>query len=103
MMCHQAIQIGELHWNKFLCILIYCGNNISFYRMIELTIHKLEHFPNRIEFIWSIHIIVNDKIGQSPVEFDNMIDNIFKVVCRINIHKGKKYSCNILPNTTPTY
>ena len=45
------------------------------YRMTELTIQKLEHFPNRIEFIRSIYMIVNDKIGQTPAEFDNVIDN----------------------------
>ena len=30
-----------------------------------------------MEFIWSIHMITNDKIGQIPVKFDNVIDNIF--------------------------
>ena len=47
--------------------------------MIELANQKLGLFPNIIEFIWSIHMISNDKIGQTPAKFDNVIDNIFKV------------------------
>ena len=58
--------------------------------MIELAIQKLERFKDRIEFIRSIHMIANDKIGQTPAKFDNVIDNIFKVVCGMNFHKGKK-------------
>ena len=34
-------------------------------------------------------MIDNDKIGPTPTEFDNVIDNIFKVVCSMNAHKGK--------------
>ena len=45
----------------------------------------------------------NDEIGQTTAKFDNMIDNIFKVVCGRVFHKGKKSSSNIRPNTTPTY
>ena len=47
-------------------------------------------------------MITNDKIGQTSAKFDNVIDIILKVVCGMNVHKGKK-SCNIRPNTTPTY
>ena len=36
-------------------------------------------------------MIANDEIGQSPAKFDNMIDNIFKVFCGINVHKGSKF------------
>ena len=103
MIFHQAIQLGGWHWNKLLCIHVYLGNNMSIYRMTELSIQKLEHFPNIIEFIRSIHIIANDKIGQTPDKFDNVIDNIFKVVFGMNVQKGNIYSCNIRPNTTPTY
>ena len=56
--------------------------------MTELAIHKLEHFPNIIAFIRIIHVAANDKIGQTPTEFDNTIDNIFKVVCSMNVYKG---------------
>ena len=73
------------------------------YQITELAIQKLERFPNRIEFIRSIHMIADDKIGQNPAKFDNVIDNIFKVVCGMNVHKVKFSSCNIRPNTTPTY
>ena len=49
-------------------------------------------------------MISNDKIGQIPAKFDIVIDNIFKVVCGINVHKGKNISyCNMRPNTNPTY
>ena len=48
-------------------------------------------------------MIANEKNGQTPAEFDNVIDNIFKVVCGVNVHKGKQISCNIQPYTTPTY
>ena len=64
---------------------------MSVYRMIELVIQKLERFTNRIEFILSIHMISIDKIGQTPAKFDNVIDNIFKVVFSINVHKGNKF------------
>ena len=43
-----------------------------------------------------------DEIGQTTAKFDNMIDNIFKVVCGMNVHKVKFSSCNIRPNTAPT-
>ena len=89
MMCHRAIQLVGCHWNKLLCIPVYRSNKISVYQMTELAIKKLEHFPNIIEFIWSIRMIYNDKIGQTPEEFDHVIDNIFKVVCGMNVHKGK--------------
>ena len=79
-MCHQSIQLGGWHMNKLVCIPVDCGNNMSVYRMIELTIQKLERFPNISEFIKSIHMIVNEKIGQTPDNFDNVIENIFKVV-----------------------
>ena len=36
-------------------------------------------------------MIDNDKIGQTPAKFDNVIDNIFKVVFVINYHKGDKF------------
>ena len=35
-------------------------------------------------------MISNDKIGQNPTKFDNLIDNIFKVVCGMNVHKLNK-------------
>ena len=60
MICHLAIQPGGWHWHTILCIPVDCGNNMSIYRMTELAIQKLELFPNRIEFIWSIHMIAND-------------------------------------------
>ena len=44
-------------------------------------------------------MIANGKIGQTPARFDNVIDNIFKVVCGMNVHKGKK---NILATYNPT-
>ena len=91
MMFHRAIKIGGWYWHKLLCIPVDHGNNMSVYRMIELAIHKLYHFPNRIEFIWGINMISNDKIGQTPAEFDNVIDNVFKVVCGLNFQKGNKF------------
>ena len=36
-------------------------------------------------------MIPNEKIGQNPAKFDNVIDNIFKFVCGINVHKGNKF------------
>ena len=36
-------------------------------------------------------MIANDKIGQTPAKFDNVIDNIFEVVCGINFHKGNRF------------
>ena len=36
-------------------------------------------------------MIANDEIGQSPAEFDNAIDDIFKVVCGTNFQKGIKF------------
>ena len=36
-------------------------------------------------------MIANEKIGQNPDKFDNVIDNIFKVVCGINVHKWNKF------------
>ena len=55
--------------------------------MIELSIDKLERYPNKIDFIWSIHIDANYKIGQTLSVLDNVINNISKVVCSMNIHK----------------
>ena len=42
-------------------------------------------------------MIDNDKIGQTPAEFDNVIENIFKVFCGMNFHKEKS-SCKIRAN-----
>ena len=36
-------------------------------------------------------MIANDKIGQNPAKFDNVIDNIFKFVCDMNAQKGNKF------------
>ena len=36
-------------------------------------------------------MVCNDKIGQTPVKFDNVIYNIFKVVCCMNGHKGNTF------------
>ena len=36
-------------------------------------------------------MIANDKIGQTPTKFDNVIDNIFKLFCGMNVHKGGKF------------
>ena len=36
-------------------------------------------------------MIANDEIGQTPAKFDNLIDNIFKFVCGMNVHKGNKF------------
>ena len=79
MMCHLSIKLGGWHCHKLLCIPVDHGNNMSVYQMIELAIHKLELFPNIIEFIRSIHVISKDKIGRTPAEFDNVIDNFSKL------------------------
>ena len=44
-------------------------------------------------------MISNDKIGQTPAKFDNVIDNIFKVVCGMNVQKEEK---NLLETCNPT-
>ena len=44
MMWHRSIKLGGWHWNKLLYIPVDRGNNMYFYRMIELAIHKLEIF-----------------------------------------------------------
>ena len=62
-MCHWAIQLGGWNLHKLLWIPVDRGKNISVYRMTELAIKKLERFPDIIEFIQSIHMISNDKIG----------------------------------------
>ena len=95
MMCHQAVQLGGWNWHQLLSIPVDRGSNIFVYQMTKLAIQKLSRFPNRIEFIQTIHMISNDKIVQTPAEFDNVMDNIFKVVCGINVHKEKYDSCNI--------
>ena len=67
--------------------------------MTELSIHELERFQNIIDLIRSINMIANDKIGQTPAAFDNVIDNIFKFVCGMNVHKGKTF---LLATYNPT-
>ena len=47
-------------------------------------------------------MIDNDESGQTPEIFDNVIDNILRILCGINFHKWKKSTCNILPDTAPT-
>ena len=79
MMCHQEIKTGGWNWHKLLCIPVDCGNNMSVYRMTKLAIHKLELFPNIIEFFRSINMIANDKIDQTPAKFDNIINDISKL------------------------
>ena len=36
-------------------------------------------------------MVDNDKIGQTPAKFDNVIDKFFKVVWSINFHKRNKF------------
>ena len=36
-------------------------------------------------------MIANNKIGQTPAEFDNDIGNILKVVCGMNVRKEKTF------------
>ena len=38
-------------------------------------------------------MIANDKIGQNTTEFDNVIDNILKIVYGMNVHEGN----NLIP------
>eukprot|EP00957_Ditylum_brightwellii_P112261 8559092-Ditylum_brightwellii.AAC.1 len=33
----------------------------------------------------------NDEMGQSQAEINNVIDNIFKVICGVNVHKANKF------------
>ena len=99
MMLHQSIQLGGGYWNKLLCIPVDSDNNIYVYQMTELAIQKLERFPNKIEFFWSIHMVANGEIGQTPTRFDNVIDNIFKVVCVINVQKENKFRLAIYDPT----
>ena len=44
-------------------------------------------------------MIANEKIGQTPAEFDNLIDNTFKVVCGMNFRKGNQF---IFATSDPT-
>lgn len=90
MMSHRAIQLGGWHWHKLLCIPVDRGNNMSVYRMTELALKKLERHPKRIEFVRSINIIANDEIGQTPAELDDVFDNVLKMICKVNVHKGNK-------------
>ena len=64
MMWHLAIQLGGWHWHKLLCVPVDRGKIMYVYLMTKLAIQKLERFPNRIEFIWSIYMIANGKISQ---------------------------------------
>ena len=59
--------------------------------MTELSIHKLYRFSNRFDFISSIHMLFNDEIDQTTAKFDNVVDNIFKAVCCMNVHNGNKF------------
>ena len=43
-----------------------------------------------MEFTQSINVIANDEIGQSSAQFDNVVDNILKLICHINAYKGNK-------------
>ena len=77
---------------------------MSVYWMTELFIQKLEHYPNSIDVIWSIHMTANDKIGQTLAKFDNVIENILKVgYIMILLQMKKISSCNVSTNKTPNY
>ena len=87
---HKVIQLDGWCWHKLLCMPVDSGNYISVYQTTDLAIHKLKPFPYIIEFISSTRIIANAKIGQTPAKFDNVIGNIFKAFCGMNVHKGSK-------------
>ena len=36
-------------------------------------------------------MIANDKVDKTPAKFDNVIDNIFKVFCVMNVYKGNNF------------
>ena len=93
MMCHQVIQLGGWNWHKRLCVPIDRGNNMSVYQMTEFSIHKLYLLLNRIEFIWSIHMISNDKTV-----------SIFKICPQYECSQSKHIQYfNIRTNITSTY
>ena len=62
-MCHKAIELGGWHCHKRFCIPVDGGKIIFVYLIIELDIHTLGSYTKIIEFIWSIHMVDNDKIG----------------------------------------
>lgn len=59
--------------------------------MIEFATQKLEQHPMIIEFIFSINMGENDEMGQTLAELDNLLDNVLKVACGINLHKVNKF------------
>ena len=47
-------------------------------------------------------MVANDKFIQTPAKFDNVIDNIFKGVCGMNVQKRKKIlQCMTQHNSNP--
>ena len=91
MMSHRAIQLGSIHWHKLLCVPVDRLNNMSTYRQTEIAINKMElHHPMHLKFLKSIDVLATDEIGQSSSEFDNVCDNIIRIICAANVHKANK-------------
>eukprot|EP00957_Ditylum_brightwellii_P062203 4720699-Ditylum_brightwellii.AAC.1 len=62
---------------------------MSTYRRTELAINKTElHHPMRIKFLKSIDVLATDEIGQCSSDFDNVCDNIIRILCGTNVHKA---------------
>ena len=91
MMSHRAIQLSGIHWHKLLCIPVDRSNNMSTYRKTEISVNKMElHHPMRIKFLKSIDVLATDEIRQSSSNFDNVCDNIIRLICGANVHKANK-------------
>ena len=44
-------------------------------------------------------MIDNDKVGQTPTKFDNVVDKKIESVCVMNVHKGNRF---VLASCDPT-
>ena len=70
---------------------LICKANLAETRIYQITSKGISDYNDRcIEAHLLTHMLADDKIGRTTAEFGNVICNILKVVCVMNVHKEKK-------------
>ena len=70
---------------------LICKANLAETRRYQITSKGISDYNDRcIEAHLLTHMLADDKIGRTTAEFGNVICNILKVVCVMNVHKRKK-------------
>ena len=86
-MCHRALQLGGINWDKILCLR---GNetNISGHRRAELAINRIRKNRKREHLLLTLNVIFADELGQLSAEEIGLYDIILRNVRKSTVFMG---------------